>query len=198
MRVRKHLTYANVMATIAVFGVVAGGGAYAASKIDTPDIANKAVTAKKLGPHAVTGGKISGGAISTPSVSLETAGVALAGVSIDSSGQIDAWFNRLGDGPPDIGHHDPGVYLLDFPGLDKLGGFPSTPYVGTATVTGQSGGVFGQPGYATARMAGFCSGMCDNPPLVNTFGPDGNRKDLGFTYVMYRSQEPADGGPIPP
>lgn len=37
-RIRRRLTYANVMATIAVFGVLAAGGAYAASKIGTNQI----------------------------------------------------------------------------------------------------------------------------------------------------------------
>jgi hypothetical protein len=31
-RIRRHLTYANVMATVAVF-ILLGGGAYAATKI---------------------------------------------------------------------------------------------------------------------------------------------------------------------
>ena len=48
MRVRQHLTYANVTATIALFGVVTGGGAYAASKIGTRDLEHKAVTAPKI------------------------------------------------------------------------------------------------------------------------------------------------------
>ena len=47
-RIREHLTYGNVMATIAVFGVVAGGGAYAASKIGPRDIAQNAVRSKHI------------------------------------------------------------------------------------------------------------------------------------------------------
>ena len=45
---RRRLTYANVIATIAVFGVVAGGGAYAASKLGPGDIAKNAVRAKHV------------------------------------------------------------------------------------------------------------------------------------------------------
>lgn len=62
---RRHLTYANVMATIAVF-VTLGGGAYAVSKIDTADIKKGAVTAKKLRASAVTTEKIADGAVTTP------------------------------------------------------------------------------------------------------------------------------------
>jgi hypothetical protein len=62
-RIRSHLTYANVMSTIAVFGVLAGGGAYAASKIGTSDIENGAVTAKKLHKRAVTKKKLKNRAV---------------------------------------------------------------------------------------------------------------------------------------
>src|SRR5689334_1874743 len=58
------------MATLAVFLVVAGGGAYAAKKlklknnsVTTPKIRNAAVTGPKLADGAVTGSKIAGGAV---------------------------------------------------------------------------------------------------------------------------------------
>jgi Collagen triple helix repeat (20 copies) len=51
-RLRPHLTYANVMSTIAVF-ILLGGGAYAATKlpknsVGTPQIKNNAVTTGKV------------------------------------------------------------------------------------------------------------------------------------------------------
>ena len=57
-RLRSSLTDANVMSTIAVFGVLAGGGAWAASKIGTDEIEKGAVTAKKLHRNSVTGKKV--------------------------------------------------------------------------------------------------------------------------------------------
>lgn len=56
---RRRLTYANVMSTIAVFLVVAGGGAYAASKLK-----NNSVSTKKLRDGAVVNSKIADGAVS--------------------------------------------------------------------------------------------------------------------------------------
>jgi hypothetical protein len=62
--IRKHLTYANVMSTIAVF-VVMGGSAYALAKhsVGTKQLKNKAVTTKKIKNGAVTGSKIAAGSI---------------------------------------------------------------------------------------------------------------------------------------
>jgi len=56
---RPRLTYANVMSSIAVF-VVLGGGAYATidRKIQTRDIAKRAVGTGKLKPQAVGTGKL--------------------------------------------------------------------------------------------------------------------------------------------
>jgi hypothetical protein len=62
-RVRAKLTYANVMSSLAVFGMLAGGGALAASKIGTAQIRNGAITASKLGKNAVTSQKIKSGAV---------------------------------------------------------------------------------------------------------------------------------------
>src|SRR5919106_6799912 len=52
-RVREHLSYANVMATIAVF-IALGGSAYALTRgeVKTKHIAAKAVTPRKLAPSA--------------------------------------------------------------------------------------------------------------------------------------------------
>ena len=61
-RARRHLSYANVMSSIAVFAVL-GGGAWAASQIGTADIQNGAVTKKKLHRDAVATKKIKNNAV---------------------------------------------------------------------------------------------------------------------------------------
>lgn len=55
---RPHLSYANVVATLALLLVLAGGGAYAASKIGTQQIKAGAVTAPKLANEAVKAAKL--------------------------------------------------------------------------------------------------------------------------------------------
>lgn len=64
-RIRKHLTYANVMATIAVFGVLAGGGAYAASKFK---LKNNSVTSQKIVNGQVKKEDLAGGAVDSSKV----------------------------------------------------------------------------------------------------------------------------------
>ena len=66
--VRRRLTYANVMSTIAVFLVVAGGSALAANQLGKNTVGSKqlkkeAVTAAKIKNNAVSGGKIANGAV---------------------------------------------------------------------------------------------------------------------------------------
>jgi hypothetical protein len=67
---RRHLTYANVIATLALFLVLSGGAAYAAGKIGknsvgTKQIKNAAVTTAKLKNGAVTGAKVAVGSLGT-------------------------------------------------------------------------------------------------------------------------------------
>ncbi len=62
-KLRKHLTYANLTATLALFIAVATGGAYAASQL-----APKSVGEKQLRPGAVTADKIRKNAVTAPKI----------------------------------------------------------------------------------------------------------------------------------
>jgi hypothetical protein len=61
--VLKRLTYANVMSSIAVFLVLGGATAFAATKIGANEIKANAITTGKIVKEAVTAGKIKNGAV---------------------------------------------------------------------------------------------------------------------------------------
>lgn len=82
-QVRKRLTYANVMSSLAVFFVLGGGAAFAAShlaknsvgkkqlqanSVTSPKIKKGAVTEAKLGGGAVTAAKLAGGSVTGPAL----------------------------------------------------------------------------------------------------------------------------------
>ena len=57
-KLRPHLTYANVAATLALVIAVGGGSAWAAQKIRTRNIAYHAVTASKVNYNAISSWKV--------------------------------------------------------------------------------------------------------------------------------------------
>lgn len=185
MRIRAHVTYANVMATIAVVGVLAGGSAYAASKIDTPDIENKAVTVKKLDAGAVkhsklragavTSDKLADGAVETRNLS-KSATLAFAGASV-YNGQVRGWFNRFGDTQPTLQHPQPGVHELYFPGLETEEINFTRLLSSVSLIDGTSGEIstsWDDPNRAGTPHA-----------TIKTFDSSGNPVDRAFTFVGY-------------
>jgi hypothetical protein len=192
LRLRRHLTYANVMATIAVFGVLAGGSAYAVSKIDTPDIANKAVTAKKLDTEsvktsklrtgAVTSDKLAGGAVETRNLS-KSATLAFAGATV-ANGEVRGWFNRLSETQPTLDHPQPGVYELFIPGMEEQQAnfvrlLSSASLIGTNVAPhGEISTRWDDPNRSGTPHA-----------IVNTFDSNGNPVDAAFTFVVYLADQ---------
>jgi hypothetical protein len=57
-KLRPHLTYANVAATVALVIAVGGGSAWAVQKVRTRDIAYHAVTASKINYNAISSWKV--------------------------------------------------------------------------------------------------------------------------------------------
>ncbi len=82
--IRKRITYANAMSSIAVFLVLGGATAYAAKKIGSNEIKGnsittgklkkEAVTASKLKKNSVTTAKIANGAVTGAKLNLGTVG----------------------------------------------------------------------------------------------------------------------------
>ena len=57
-RVTKHLTYANVISTVCLFLILAGGAAYAADTVFSADIVDGEVKGPDLASNVVGTGKI--------------------------------------------------------------------------------------------------------------------------------------------
>lgn len=89
-RLRARLTYANVMATIAVF-MGLGGGAYAAATIGSSDIEKSAVLSRHIANGQVRGPDVASGAVATGKI----ANVAVTTGKM-ASGAVTA--AKLGDG----------------------------------------------------------------------------------------------------
>lgn len=67
-QIRKHITFANVMSSIAVFLVLGGGAAYAAKKIGSNEIKGNSITTGKIKKNAVTASKIKKNSITTAKI----------------------------------------------------------------------------------------------------------------------------------
>jgi hypothetical protein len=84
MLIRKRLTYANVMSSLAIFLILGGATAFAAKKIGssglkanavtTAKIKKEAVTTKKIKKNAVVGSKVKDGSLSGADINLSTLG----------------------------------------------------------------------------------------------------------------------------
>jgi hypothetical protein len=101
-QIRQRLTYANVMSSIAVFLVLGGATAFAASHlgknsvgskqlkknaVTTAKIKKNAVTAAKIKKGAVTGAKIGSGAVTTDKIAAGAVGAAQLGANSVGNGQ---------------------------------------------------------------------------------------------------------------
>jgi hypothetical protein len=90
-KIRKRLTYANVMSSIAVFLVIGGASAFAAShlgknSVGKKQLKNNAVTSAKIKKNAVTAAKIKNGAITDSKIAAGAVGGSkLAAGAVDGS-----------------------------------------------------------------------------------------------------------------
>ena len=67
-QIRKRITYANVMSSLAVFLVLGGATAVAAKKIGSNEIKGNSITTGKIKKNAITTSKIKKNAITTPKI----------------------------------------------------------------------------------------------------------------------------------
>jgi hypothetical protein len=148
-RIRASVSYANAMSTLAVFGMLATGSAFAASQIGTNDIKNGAVTARKLHKNAVTTQKIKDGAVTGAKVannSLTTQKIkvgAVTGSKVANNSLTGAQINAatLGTVPnatraASAGSATSATSADHATNADQLSGSPPSAFLGqTITVT---------------------------------------------------------------
>ena len=87
-QIRKRLTYANVMSSIAVFFVIGGATAFAAlgqNTVGPKQLKKNAVTAAKISNNAVTTSKIANGAVTGAKIDASTVGKVPSATSADSA-----------------------------------------------------------------------------------------------------------------
>ncbi len=157
--IRKRLTYANVMSTIAVFLVLGGGAAFAATKlaknsVGTKQIKKNAVSTAKVKNNAINGAKFADGSLTGADVadgSLTGADVAdksiatgdladlavtagkLAANSVNSGKVQDASLKGADLAPNSLtGKEIDESTLGQVPDAAKLNGKPSTSYLSSA------------------------------------------------------------------
>jgi hypothetical protein len=107
-QIRKRITYANVMSSIAVFLVLGGASAYAAKKIGSNEIKGNSITTGKLKKNAVTASKIKKNSITTakiknaavtgPKINLTTLGTVPSAANSATTNVIKASKGTLAGG----------------------------------------------------------------------------------------------------
>lgn len=118
-RVRRNLSYANVMSSIAVFLAVATGGAYAANSVFSGDIVNGEVKTADIALNAITSGRVLDSSLSPFDIQPESLSsgrvTGLDGGDIDNDGITGA----------DVDESS----LARVPDAGKLGGIDPSGYV---------------------------------------------------------------------
>jgi len=107
-QIRKRLTYANVMSSIAVFLILGGATAFAAKKIGsnqlkansvtTAKIKKNAVTAKKIRKNAVTTAKIKNDAVTGAKVNESTLGTVPSATLAETANNLNGFKTFSGSG----------------------------------------------------------------------------------------------------
>jgi hypothetical protein len=145
--IRKHLSYANVMSSIAVFLVLGGGAAYAAKKVGSKELKDGAVTTAKIKRSAVTASKIKANAVTTAEI---------------AKGAVT--YGRLADGAVSLeklapGFIAPAAERLSHAANISVGGVVLTGSVGIsqANVTHPSTGFYCFSGIVPAPVGGVAT-----------------------------------------
>lgn len=123
---RPRLTYANVVSTLALFLALGGGAAYAASKVQSGDLAPGAVHTSDVFKRAITSGKLAVGAVRTNQIVDGAVGAKQLGDGAVGAKQIAA----AAVGSKQIGAAAVAPSNLEFPVF-----YAASPKGGSAAVT---------------------------------------------------------------
>jgi hypothetical protein len=138
---RSKLTYANVISTVALFLVISGGAAYAASlgknSVGTKQIKNGAVTGNKIKKHTITGKQVNLGKLGTVPSANNANTATSAGTAnalsppeaihlVGMPGQPAFEGGSVGDGEPGVTFQPVGFYkdkegIVHLEGVVKVG-----------------------------------------------------------------------------
>jgi hypothetical protein len=88
-QIRKRLTYANVMSSIAVFLILGGATAFAAKKIGSNEIKGNSITTGKIKKEAVTSSKIKKDAVTGAKVKESSLGKVPSATNADHATTAD-------------------------------------------------------------------------------------------------------------
>jgi hypothetical protein len=201
-QIRKRLSYANVMSSIAVFLVLGGGAAYAAKKIGSHELRGGSVTTAKIKRNAVTRSKIKAGAISTAkiataavtnrrladgSVSLEKLApgfIAPAAEKLSRAARISAGGvvqpGSVGISQTNVTHPSAGFYCFS--------GLSPAPVGGVATIDYGDSGEEGLTIQVAVEQGSVCpvgtQAFVDPRKPNKTFGKT-DAADAGFFVILY-------------
>lgn len=206
-RIRGKLTYANVVATIALFLAVGGASAMAASQLAKNSVGAKqlksnAVTAAKIKTGAVTDGKLAAGSVGngqlgSGSVSADKLGdgsvttTKIPDGSITENKLADHYLNASTVGVPLAGANvsSSGTVLRWF---NRFGGKPTVERTSTGLYVLTFPGLEEQGGLsasiATATLIGgageISRSSTGNNPLVETYNSAGVPTDEQFEFAL--------------
>jgi hypothetical protein len=148
-QLRKRITYANVMSTIAVFLCLGGATAVAAGSLGKNSVGprqlkSKSVTTGKIANNAVNGSKVANGSLTGADINGATDGMIKAAAKVSSGGVLENSFTRLG-GAITSSQNGTGDYTINIPGAtgstnDKIVGVTAynslaecKPWLGSGT-----------------------------------------------------------------
>lgn len=161
---RRHLTYANVMSTLAVFLVIAGGSAIAAKvSVDSADVKNESLLSKDLkngkavAASDVIDDSLTGDDVDESSLGTVPSAASAAGVAANSVGSGNVVDRSLGNS--DIGFSS----VTD---AEVLNGSLRGDDIGDGQVTLSklsAGARDSCPAPATARFGRICAGSPNSP-----------------------------------